>query len=238
MVLFDLVRALVFQGLPILTAGKVFLLKLPEVMVYVLPMATLLASLLAFGRLSHDSEVVALRAGGVGFQRMMIPVFGFGVVVSIATLALSEWIVPETHITSSALLVQAAIERPRAVQGNLFAPEFENGKLRRVIFVKRAEGNKFSDVILWEFREGKLVHFTSAKEGYWDPKKHAWHFSGGTIYPLAEAGDYRDIVKFDQQRVAIQYSPEELGVLTKNPQLMSLGSLRKMIEVKQKMGNM
>lgn len=236
MVMFELVRAVVFQGLTLWVAGKIFLLRLPEVMVYVLPMATLLAALLGFGRLSHDSEVVALRSGGVGLRRMMVPVFFFGVAVSLATLLLSEKVVPESNLTAEMLLIQAAIEKPRTAQSNLFAPEYEKGELRRVVFVRQAILQKFNGIILWEFRNQQLIHVMRAKWGEWNPKEHSWVFHEGTLYPIAEDGEYQDLVHFKEQRVSIRYSPEELGVQARDPKLLSLGALQKLIQVKSKMG--
>ena len=52
MVLFELVRAVVLRGMPLLVALQVFVYRLPNIVVYIFPMATLLAALLAFSRLS------------------------------------------------------------------------------------------------------------------------------------------------------------------------------------------
>ena len=62
--LFELLRKVVESGLPINIALKVFLLKLPYVMVYSFPMSTLLATLMAYSKLSSESELIALRGCG------------------------------------------------------------------------------------------------------------------------------------------------------------------------------
>ena len=51
-------------------------------MVLTFPLATLMAILIVFGRLSGDSELVAMHAGGVGFRRLVIPIVVFGLLVS------------------------------------------------------------------------------------------------------------------------------------------------------------
>ena len=60
-VMFELVRKIVESGLPVLIAIQVLLLRLPSFLVISFPMATLMATLLAYSRLSANSELTALR---------------------------------------------------------------------------------------------------------------------------------------------------------------------------------
>ena len=53
-----------------------------ELIPFTLPLAMLVAALLGFERLSRDSEAVALFAGGIRFQRMILPVVLLGLLVS------------------------------------------------------------------------------------------------------------------------------------------------------------
>lgn len=69
-------------------------LYMPAMIVKTFSMAMLLASLLAFGRLSSDSEVVALRAGGASLYRIMAPVAVYAFLVSVLTFAFNEGVVP------------------------------------------------------------------------------------------------------------------------------------------------
>ena len=47
--------------------------RLPQVIIFTCPMAVLLASLMAMGRLSGDSELTALKAAGISFLRIATP---------------------------------------------------------------------------------------------------------------------------------------------------------------------
>jgi lipopolysaccharide export system permease protein len=73
---------------------KLTVLSLPAIMAKTFSMATLLAMLLAFGRLSSDSEIVALRAAGASIGRIMVPVGGFALVVAVLTFWFNESVVP------------------------------------------------------------------------------------------------------------------------------------------------
>lgn len=60
-----------------LTAGDLFeviLLAMPELILFALPMATLLGVLLGFLRLNGDNEIIAIRAAGIGFKEFFPPV--------------------------------------------------------------------------------------------------------------------------------------------------------------------
>jgi lipopolysaccharide export system permease protein len=60
----------------------------------VLPMALLLGTLLAIQRLSGESELVAMKAGGISFVRSTIPLLAAGFVMSIVTYVVSEVVAP------------------------------------------------------------------------------------------------------------------------------------------------
>jgi lipopolysaccharide export system permease protein len=63
--LFELIRRVTESGLSIGLAMQIFVLKLPEFIVLAFPMSTLLATMMAYSRLSADSELIALRGCGV-----------------------------------------------------------------------------------------------------------------------------------------------------------------------------
>ncbi|MGZ3695085.1 MAG: LPS export ABC transporter permease LptF [Bdellovibrionota bacterium] len=60
----------------------------------IVPIAFLLAVLLGFGRLSGDSEVLALRAAGLSVYSMLVPVMAFSVVLAIVTTFCNFYFVP------------------------------------------------------------------------------------------------------------------------------------------------
>ncbi|MBL8049139.1 MAG: LptF/LptG family permease [Chthonomonas sp.] len=79
------------------------MLVVPGVMAKTFPMAVLLATLLGFGRLSGESELVALRAQGISLWRIMAPVAAFGFLVSVLAFSFNEIIVPRAAIRSTEL---------------------------------------------------------------------------------------------------------------------------------------
>ncbi len=78
--LFDLAELAIKKDLPIRTVAVILLLYLPRVLVMTLPMALLLGVLVGIGRMSTDSEIVALRSCGVSYWKILAPVLTLGVV--------------------------------------------------------------------------------------------------------------------------------------------------------------
>lgn len=87
----DLVIA---KGAPLGQVLALLGLALPALLPLLLPVSLLLAVLLALGRLSADSEVVAMRACGVGLWDNLRPVAFLSAVVCAATAAVSLWVQP------------------------------------------------------------------------------------------------------------------------------------------------
>ncbi|HEY8296422.1 MAG TPA: LptF/LptG family permease [Candidatus Baltobacteraceae bacterium] len=79
---------------PLFAAIEVFLWQLPYIVVEVFPMAMLLGTLLAMQRLSGESEITAMKAGGITFLRIIAPLLAAGFVLSLVTLVLQEGVVP------------------------------------------------------------------------------------------------------------------------------------------------
>jgi len=94
--LLRLVELLVSKGVGIWAVLKVFAHLLPSFLVLTLPIAGLIASITAFGRLSLDKELVAMRAAGLSLLRLARPVLLFSLLVFVLTLWLAQWGQPWT----------------------------------------------------------------------------------------------------------------------------------------------
>ena len=70
-VMFDLIRKIVEYGLPLLKALQALIYSLPSFLVLSFPMAVLLSTLLSYGKLSANSELLALRSLGISTSRII-----------------------------------------------------------------------------------------------------------------------------------------------------------------------
>lgn len=85
---------LLVQGASMALVMKVALYSLPMLVTQTLPMGMLLGTLLAFGRLSGDSEHIALYAGGISFYRIARPIAWAGLIVGVLAIVWNETVVP------------------------------------------------------------------------------------------------------------------------------------------------
>lgn len=82
------------RGVPFLDVARLILYMLPSFLLVAIPMAFLLAVLLAMGRLSADSEVTAMKASGMSIGTIAVPVIVFGVITYAVTTFVSVYALP------------------------------------------------------------------------------------------------------------------------------------------------
>lgn len=71
-----------------------FLSVVPSVLVFTIPMAVLIGVLLGLGRMSMDSEIIALTSLGISRRRILIPVGVLAVVGALLTFLMTAWLAP------------------------------------------------------------------------------------------------------------------------------------------------
>src|SRR5437660_1713927 len=101
--LFDLAATIIRQSLSIGTVGRLLMLSLPHIVVLTVPMALLFGILIAIGRLSADSEIIAMRALGISTRAIYRPVFIFSFAVFLLNLYLMQVVLPRGNSKFQAL---------------------------------------------------------------------------------------------------------------------------------------
>jgi lipopolysaccharide export system permease protein len=96
--LLRLVELLVSKGVGIVAVLQVFAHLMPSFLVLTLPIAGIIASITAFGRLSFDKELVAMQTAGLSLLRLARPVLLFALLVFGLTLWLAQWGQPWSSI--------------------------------------------------------------------------------------------------------------------------------------------
>jgi len=128
---------------------KLFLCIFPAVFVFTVPMATLIGVLLGLGRMSADSEIIALTALGIGRRRILLPVGVLALTGAVVTLAMTTWLGPlalRTFRSLQADLITSQVSF--ALQPRVFDERFP----RLVLYVNdvTASGTQWHGVFLAE----------------------------------------------------------------------------------------
>jgi LPS export ABC transporter permease LptF/LPS export ABC transporter permease LptG len=107
------------------TIVLLFLCTLPPVIAFTLPMAVLVGVLIGLGRLSADSEIVALHACGISLRRLLLPVGFIASIATLGTLLITFWLSPASVRTLRGLQDRLlASQAPFAVQPRVFDERF------------------------------------------------------------------------------------------------------------------
>ncbi|MCY2930013.1 MAG: LptF/LptG family permease [Planctomycetota bacterium] len=91
---FAIIEPLRKRGLDFSGAAVLFALTLPSVVSLTLPIATLFAATIVYGRFSQDNEYLASRASGLSTIRVLAPALAIGLIVTVISLVLNNWITP------------------------------------------------------------------------------------------------------------------------------------------------
>jgi len=165
--LLKLIELVVTRGVPVLNILKLLSYIMPAFLEVTVPMAMLLAILVAFGRLSADSEMVALRSSGLSLYQLIAPVAIFALLATTATAALSLWARPWGNRALKTALFDLARARASAgIKEQIFNDDFPglviytehtdatNDRLRHVLISDERDSTQHNTIFA---REGAMV---------------------------------------------------------------------------------
>lgn len=112
--LVDYLNLFIAKGVPGSAVLEAFLLSLAWMTLLAVPMAVMVAVLTAFGRLSQDNEITAVKANGVSVFSLVTPVLVVAAAVSIGLFQFGNALLPAANHRLTALLVDIHRVRPLA----------------------------------------------------------------------------------------------------------------------------
>jgi lipopolysaccharide export system permease protein len=174
--LLRLVELFINKGVPFLTIVKILVWILPTFLVIAIPAGVLIGIIIAFNRLSTDSEIVALQTAGVSLYRLLWPAMLFSTVAFVMTFSLSVWGQPWAgqslkNLGISLMKHQAAV----ALEPGVFNEPFK----KMVIYVEQMPSTKeIKGIFIYDLRNTQAPVLTLAKEGilFNDPESNSMGF--------------------------------------------------------------
>ncbi|MEZ0326104.1 MAG: LptF/LptG family permease [Fimbriimonas sp.] len=231
----------VVKGVPPNQIVQLTLLLLPAIVAKTFGMAILLAGLLAFGRLSSDSEVVALRAAGASITRIILPVIVFSIGIAALTLVVNEQIVPPAANRAKVLLIELA-EKGGGVTGEPIHVLI-NEKDTNAVLVARSfnlAARTMSDVSVTTYtKDRKPTSILLAKEmefrGVGD-----WHIRGESQLILVDnAYVIRTNEAWPPQVPKVSLSPADIMTASNNDNdVYSMAEIKRQIDRGKRDGNL
>jgi len=190
---------------------------LPFFLLYSLPLALLVGVLVAFGRLSADGEILALRSSGVGLGTMATPalIIAGGTAVLLAALAL--WVSPACNATFRDRLFRIAVTGvSNGIQPGRFFHDFPG----MVLYAQKIdrENGQMGHILVADDRPGLTRSIILAETGRLmvdsDSMSLGLHLERGTVYPNPPQENGRDdrIIEFDRYEVVLPLGPAPAGL--------------------------
>lgn len=158
---------------------------LPGILIFTLPFAFLIGTLVGFSRLSTDSEITAMRAAGISVFQILQPALRIGILVLAGTAVLTLWLLPLGNWTLRQLQYQIQTLPVQAqIKPRVFYEEFPG----TVLYVEDIElqTSAWKGVLVVDTSEegekrtilARRGHAVAADQG----RRIQLHFEDGSIY--------------------------------------------------------
>ena len=250
-VMFDLIRKIVEYGLPLFLALKVLFFSLPSFLVLSFPMAVLLSTLLAYGKLSSNSELLALKSLGIKTSRIISPAIALSIFMTGLTFYFNDNLVPASNKLAESTLragVGQAVGAERGKDNIMFTrygsrideltnkPTKKNSYLTHIFYASRYKNNLMKGVTVLDFSRVDFQQILKANSARFDKNKNSWIFSEGSIVSISPSGQTTSI-QFEEYTYPFVEGPLELARVPKDANEMSLKQALKAEKIYRQSGN-
>jgi len=218
------------HGVPLGDVGWMIIYLMPSFLIYTIPMAFLLAVLLAFSRLSADNEIVIMKSCGISLMQIMPPVLLCGLVVSVMGLYVGTAGVPWGNQSFSN--IGFAILK-KNISATIREKVFWDDIPGVVLYTDHFEEARhtLSGVVIYDGRDNTRPLTIFAGKGIIgggaNPREIRLALRDGSIHARGKNNEYR-FVNFNEYAVTIS-APEAANNANRNPRDMDNAELRRLI---------
>ena len=225
-ILTGLTQLITETGMSLGEAFRFFWLSVPRFVTYSFPMALLAAALWAYGRLSGEQELTAMRVGGYSLRRAALPALCLATGVSVFAIAFNELVVPPANRAARALRLEVQ-GMPGQVQEHVLLTQVDGAQLEWLIYLYQfypAEA-RFAGLFSINPREQIIVR---ADQGRW--RGNDWLLQSGEVERVARGTAVATVLPFTQLTARAAGlgldSPANIARRSLKPREMSWSELR------------
>ena len=200
------------KGLDIMLLIEFVFLNMAWILALAVPMAILIATLMAFGRLSSDNEVTALKASGIDFLSLLKPALIFGFIVSVLMIIFNNYFLPDMNHKARLLSSDFSRKRPDIeFDVGYFIDDLPNNS----IFLGGREDTLFTDIIIFNRNSDVQQRTITAETGTIHTLKDGFllNLYDGSINELSKEKDEYRIIDYKTYNIVV---PVENMTLSRN----------------------
>ena len=135
------------KGIELWVVLKFIFLHFGYIFALAVPMAILITTLIAFGRMSGDNEIIALKSSGITYFQILKPAISFAILVIIFMIPFNLWILPEMNHNIKKLSYSMSRSRPDIE----FNEQLLNNLGDKTIYIgKRLDKNLFEEIVIFD----------------------------------------------------------------------------------------
>jgi lipopolysaccharide export system permease protein len=208
------IEQLVGKGLSIWVIIQLISLNLAWMVTLAVPMAVLVATLMAFGTLAANNEITIMKASGISLKKLMIPVLILAVILFYLMIKFNNDVLPEANHQARMLMGDISRTKPTFIlESGKFSEDMGGVK----IFVKKTfeNSNNIEGIYVYDFANPTSRNLITAKSGdigfTSDFKYIVMNLNDGEIHQISitdPANKYRKI-EFKHHRIT--FSSEGFG---------------------------
>lgn len=202
---------LVGKGLGIWVIIKLITFNLAWMVVLVVPMATLVSTLMAFGNLSQNNEITILKASGISLHKMMAAPFIASILVGYLLFLFNNDVLPDANHQAKVLMEEISRQKPTlSLQPGVFSQDVANYAILARGIGKNT--NALSDVVIYDYTNPVKVNVVTAEKGkiyfsrdqsklimdLWNGEIHESDYSQSNLYRKLDFKKHRIIMNGDQ----------------------------------------
>jgi lipopolysaccharide export system permease protein len=141
------------KGVSILTVLEFFTLSLGHMFALIIPMAVMPATLMAFGQLTSDNEVTAMKSSGISLYRMIAPVLAATGILTIALIFYFNMLLPESNHRLANLMIDIGHKKPTLqIKENMFSDALDGYAI--LVREKNDKTGEIKGVQIFELKGG------------------------------------------------------------------------------------
>jgi len=142
---------LVGKGLEMNIIAEFLIYTLAMLMPMALPLSMLLASIMTFGDMGENNELLAMKAAGISLFRIMKPVIVVSIILSIGAFEFSNRVIPVSYKKLIALMASIRQMRPEiVVKEGVFSNDIDNFSIK--VGRKSNDGSMLYDIMIYDHR--------------------------------------------------------------------------------------